>query len=140
VGTGTGEQIGPVGQGPRELGALPGPRRGRDHRSVDDVGWQRGVDPADDLDDDGHRVSPVFGFAPDASGPAVPVPDVHRPGLAAGRAGFPPRPAAPAVPVLAAALQGAQRLATLRADRRGDSHRAGGAQRDQQVPNHARGR
>jgi len=44
----------------------------------------------------------------------------------------------PAVPVLASALEGPQRLAALGADRRRDVHRAGVAQRGQQLPDRLR--
>lgn len=128
-----GEQFGPVLQRPRELIALPGLGHRRVHRSDDDCGRQGRIDRRDDLHHDAHRVVAVVGRTPRASGLPMPVATVHPPGLPAARARLTPRAADTAVPVLAATLQGAQRLAALGADRRGDRRGARLAQRDQQI-------
>src|SRR5947208_2582738 len=57
----------------------------------------------------------------------------HWPGLATDSARFPPAAAGRAIPVLAAALERAQRFATLGADRRRNVLGPGLAQRDKQI-------
>jgi hypothetical protein len=69
---------------------------------------------------------------------SLPVDGGNDPVLAAGRAASRPADAHAAIPVLAAALERAQRLAARHADRRGDHDGAGLAQRDQQVPDDPR--
>lgn len=118
--------------------------RGTGHRRADrgrrDVSRQARIDAGDDRDDDPRRVLPTVGWASPAAGRSVPIAVGHRPGVAAGRAGLPPGAADAAVPVLAAPLQRAQRLAARGTDRRGDVRRPRRAQRDEQIPDHPRRR
>lgn len=88
-----------------ELIALPGPRYQRRHRRGHDISRQCGIGAGDYVDHDGHRIAPIIGRTLGASGTSVPIPDVDRSGLTASRAPPPPGTTAPAVPVLATALQ-----------------------------------
>ena len=92
-----------------------------------------GVEGGDDAVDDANRVAPVAVRALPAPGPACRSRLEMRPVLAACRARLPVPGADAAVPVLATALQGAQRLAAPRACRRRDPSRPRPGQRDQQV-------
>ncbi|GAA4251661.1 hypothetical protein GCM10022255_045160 [Dactylosporangium darangshiense] len=136
-GAGAGQQVGPVLQRPAKLLALPRPAHRGDDRGGDHVGRQSRVDAGDDAD---HRVGRVLavGSAGDASWPAVAVAGVHSSDRAAAGAGFLDRAADIAVPVLAAALQGAQLFSALGAD--GCRHGAGTgpAQGDEQVADRSR--
>ena len=133
VGAGAGQQFGAVLHGPGQL--VPPTLPGRDtdrggHRGRVQHGIDRGDDPAQDL----HRVDAVLRSAGSAQRSSSAVPASDATGLPAPHARFQPGTADPAVPMLAAALQGAQRLPAVGADRRRDRHRPGPAQRDQQIP------
>ena len=91
------------------------------------------VQPGDEAVNHGDRVAAVRLRALGASRLPGPVPGEDRPGLPARGARFGPLLAGRAVPVLAAALEGPQLLAALRAARRRDRPRAGLAQRHEQV-------
>ena len=134
---GSGEQPGVILQRPRQTAALPGAGRGSMHGGHDRPGQDIGIDHGDDP---GHDRSGVpiaaLGLAGRATRSSRPVADADRPAEPAARAWFRSGAAGPAVPVLAAALQGAQLLAAPGADRRRDSHGTGPAQRDQQIPGH----
>src|SRR5690242_20793507 len=91
------------------------------------------IQPSDEAEDHGDRVAAIRVRALGASRPPGPVPGGDRPGIPARGARFGTLPAGCAVPVLAAALEGPQLLATCRAARRRDRPRARLAQRDEQV-------
>ena len=107
-------------------------------RCGDQVGWQRGIHRRDRGGQDGQRVPVITVGALRAAGLSFPVAAGDDAGLPAGRAASRPADAHAAEPVLAASLERAQRLAARHAHRRGDHAGAGVAQRDQQVPGHAR--
>lgn len=137
LGTGAGEQVGPFLQRPREWKAPPG----AGHRGADggghDVCRHRAIDAGDHVHDDLHGIAAVAGKALGASGIPAAVSTMQRADVAAGRTGFPPRPACTAVPILAAPLQRAQMFATFRADRWRDRPCACRAQGQQQIGDHA---
>ena len=136
-GSGSSEQLGLVLQHPGQALTVPGAGHGRRHCHGDLVGRQRRVDARDDSGDQVHGVAPVVGRALGASGTALAITAADSPELAACRAGLSHRTAYSAVPVLTAALEGAQLLAALGADRRRDPGRAGLAQRDEKVRDRA---
>ena len=137
---GPGEQPGVILQCPRQPAELPGPGRGGAGRGAHGRGADAGIYRGDNLEQDLHRVEVVIVPAARTARPSLAVADADRPAESAACAWFRFRAADPAVPVLAAALQGAQLLAAPGADWRRDDHGTGLAQRDQQIPGHARRR
>src|SRR5260370_8462050 len=96
------------------------------HGRRDRLGQDTGVDHGDDPGHDRNRV-PIAALGPagEAMRSPRPVADADRPAEPTARAWFRYRAAGPAVPVLAAALQGAQLLAAPGTGRRRDDHRPG---------------
>src|SRR5260370_12233880 len=111
------------------------------HGRRDRLGQDPGVDHGDDPGHDRNRV-PIAALGPagEAMRSPRPVADADRPAEPTARAWFRYRAAGPAVPVLAAALQGAQLLAAPGTDRRRDDHRPRLAPRDQPIPDPPRRR
>ena len=122
---GSGEQLGVILQRPRQPPELPGAGRGGMHGGRDRPGQDTGVDHGDDPGHDrcGVRIA-ALAPAGEAMRPARPVADADRPAEPAACAWLRAGAADPAVPVLAAALQGPQLPAAPGADRRRDDHRA----------------
>ncbi len=129
-----GQQRGVFFQRPGQLPLVCGPRGRPADSGGDNLVADVRVQPSDDGVYHGDWVPAVGGGALSASWPPGPVPGRDRPGVPArgARLGV-LQPAGRAVPVLAAALEGPQLPAALRAARRRDHRSAGGAQRDQQV-------
>jgi len=137
VRAGPGEQFWSLGQRPCQPAALPGLGCGGVDRGGHGSGVDAGIDRGGDLQQDLHRV--VLGRrAAMAECSSYPVPAGDPSGVPAVRARLGPGAAYPAVPVLPATLQGAQRFAAVGADRRRDTHSTGVAQRGQQITDHPR--
>jgi hypothetical protein len=136
----SGQQPGLVLQCPGELTALPGPGSRRRHRGGHERGRQRGIDGCHDFHHDLGRVLAATGRALRAPWLPVPVARSHPARLVARGAGQADWAADAAVPVLSAALQGAQVLPAFGAGRRRDRPGTRLAQRDQQIPGSPRRR
>ena len=138
-GAGAGEQLGPVLQRPGKLMTVPGPGGRQPHRCGGDVGRQGRVGGGYHVDRELERVTPAVGRTRHAAWLSVAVPRVDRADSSALAARFADRTADSAVPVVAAALQRAQVFAALGAHRCRNARCASLVQRDQQVPDRARG-
>jgi hypothetical protein len=139
ISAGAGEQLGPVLQRPGKLMAVPGPRGRQPHRCGGDVARQRRVGGGYHVDRELERVTPV-GRTRHAAWVSVAVPRRDRADSSAPAARFADRTADCAVPLVAAALQRAQLFAALGAHRCRNARCTSLIQRDQQVPDRARGR
>ena len=129
-----GQQPGVVLDGPGQLPQLGWPGEHPAGRRGDLFRGQSGVCHGGHRGENHERIPVVAAGAPAAARLALPVKRGDDPLPAAGGAQPLPQPADRAIPVLAAALQGAQVPAASGAGRRGDHRGAGDAQRDQQVP------
>ena len=138
-GAGAGEQFGPVLQRPGKLMTVPGPGGRRPHRCGGDVGRQGRVGGGYHVDRELERVTPAVGRTRHAAWLSVAVPGVDGADSSALAARFADRTADCAVPVVAAALQRAQVFVALGAHRCRNARCASLVQRNQQVPDRARG-
>ena len=118
---------------------VPGPGGRQPHRCGGDVGRQGRVGGGYHVDRELERVTPAVGRTRHAAWFSVAVPRVDRADSSALAARFADRTADSAVPVVAAALQRAQVFAALGAHRCRNVRCASLVQRDQQVPDRARG-
>ncbi len=123
---------------PGEFLQVSGLREHAPRRCADRFSGQRGIHRGNRGSQDRQRIPVIPVGTVLAARLPVAVNGGNDPVLAAGRAALRPADAHAAVPVLASALERAQRLAARHADRRGDHDGAGLAQRDQQVPDDPR--